>query len=121
MIAQSASRSQYTVHQLLDRGATPKDREELATSTGASTKLLLEWVNHIDLARIKGIGWKYADLLEAAGVDTMPKLAQHNAGNLHAKLVEINAAKELVRRLPTVDQPKTWLAEAKTLPHVITY
>ena len=55
-----------TTDQLLDKGATPKGREELAASTGISAKLLLEWVNHVDLERIKGIGWEYADLLEAA-------------------------------------------------------
>ena len=110
-----------TTEQLLDKGATAKGREELATSAGASMKLILEWVNHIDLERIKGIGWEYADLLEAAGVDTVPELAQRNADNLHAKLLEINAAKELVRRLPTADQLRTWVEEAKTLPRVITY
>ncbi|MEO7909646.1 MAG: DUF4332 domain-containing protein [Roseiflexaceae bacterium] len=110
-----------TTEQLLDKGATPKGREELAASTGANTKLILEWINHVDLERIKGIGWEYADLLEAAGVDTVPELAQRNANNLHAKLSEINAAKELVRRLPTADQVSRWVEEAKTLPRIITY
>jgi len=40
---------------------------------------------------------------------------------LHAKLSEINAAKELVRRLPTADQVSAWVEEAKTLPRVITH
>ncbi len=110
-----------TTEQLLNKGAAPKGREELAASTGASTKLILEWVNHIDLERIKGIGWEYADLLEAAGVDTVPELAQRNADNLHTKLSEINATKELVRRLPTAVQLRTWVEEAKTLPRIITY
>ena len=110
-----------TTQQLLDKGAAPKGREELAASSGVSAKLILEWVNHIDLERIKGIGWEYADLLEAAGVDTVPELAQRNADNLHTKLSEINAAKELVRRLPTADQLRTWVEEAKALPRIITY
>ena len=110
-----------TTEQLLDKGSAPKGREELASSTGVSAKLILEWVNHIDLSRIKGVGWEYADLLEAAGVDTVPELAQRNADNLHAKLSEINAAKELVRRLPAADQVSAWVEEAKTLPRLITY
>lgn len=110
-----------TTEQLLDKGAAPKGREELAASTGASAKLILEWVNHIDLERIKGIGWEYADLLEAAGVDTVPELAQRNADNLHTKLSEVNTAKALVRRLPTADQVNVWVEEAKTLPRIITY
>src|SRR5262245_56577238 len=59
-----------TTDDLLEKGASPKGREELAASTGISSKLILEWINHADLERIKGIGWEYADLLEAAGVDT---------------------------------------------------
>ena len=110
-----------TTEQLIEKGAAPKGREELATGTGISAKLILEWVNHADLGRIKGIGWEYADLLEAAGVDTVPELAQRNADNLHAKLSEINAAKELVRRLPSADQVSAWVEDAKTLPRVITY
>jgi len=107
--------------QLLDTGAVLKDREELAASTGASTKPILKWVNHIDLERIKGIGWEYADLLEVASVDTMPEMAQHNADNLHIRLSEVNTAKALVRRLPTADQVSKWVKEAKTLPRIITY
>ena len=110
-----------TTDQLLEKGASPQGRADLAASAGVSAKLILEWVNHADLARIKGIGWEYADLLEAAGVDTVPELAQRNADNLHAKLSEINAAKSLVRRLPTADQVGAWVAEAKTLERIVTY
>jgi len=110
-----------TTEQLLERGAVPQGRAELVASTGVTAKQILEWVNHCDLERIKGIGWEYADLLEAAAVDTVPELGQRNADNLHAKLGEINAAKALVRRLPTVDQVSAWVEEAKTLPRVITY
>ena len=71
---------------------------------------------------LRGVrGWEYADLLEAAGVDTVPELAQRNADNLHAKLGEINAAKEMVRRLPTAAQVSAWVEEAKTLPRMITH
>jgi hypothetical protein len=51
-----------------------------------SPKLILEWVNHADLMRVKGVGSEYADLLEAAGVDTVPELAQRNAASLAEKL-----------------------------------
>ena len=55
-----------TTDALLERGATPKGRETLAADTGISPKLILTWINHADLYRIKGIGSEYADLLEAA-------------------------------------------------------
>lgn len=110
-----------TVEALLKAGASPKGREELAEKTGISGKLILEWVNLADLFRIKGISEEYSDLLEEAGVDTVPELAQRNAENLHAKLQEVNAAKKLVRRLPAQSQVADWIQQAKALPRVLTY
>jgi predicted flap endonuclease-1-like 5' DNA nuclease len=110
-----------TTGALLKKGATPQGRQALAEETGISDKLILEWINHADLFRIKGVGEEYADLLEEAGVDTVPELAQRNPANLHAKLREVNAAKKLVRRLPTAAQVTEWTEQAKALPRVINY
>ena len=110
-----------TTEDLLEACKTPQGREELAEKTGISGKLLLEWTNLADLFRIKGIGEEYSDLLEEAGVDTVPELAQRNADNLHAKLAEVNAEKSLVRRLPAASQVADWVEQAKALPRVITY
>jgi predicted flap endonuclease-1-like 5' DNA nuclease len=110
-----------TVEALLKAGATPKGREELAEKTGIGGALILEWVNLADLYRIKGINEEYSDLLEEAGVDTVPELAQRNPENLHAKLAEVNAEKDLVRKLPGLSQVKSWVEQAKALDRVITY
>jgi predicted flap endonuclease-1-like 5' DNA nuclease len=110
-----------TTEALLETGATPAGRKELEETTGISGKLLLKWINRADLFRIKGVGEEYADLLEVAGVDTVPELAQRNPGNLAQKLVEINEEKNLVRRTPTPDQVKDWVEQAKQLPRVLTY
>ena len=106
---------------LLKKGSTKQGRQSLAELAGVSEKLVLEWVNHADLFRIKGIGPEYADLLEEAGVDTVMELAQRNPDNLYAKIVEVNAEKHLVRRLPTLNMIKAWVAQAKQLPRVIQY
>ena len=106
---------------LLKEGSTPKGREELATKTGISHKLILSWVNHVDLFRIKGVGEEYADLLEAAGVDTVPELAQRKAENLFPKLVTTNEAEKRVRKLPTLSWVADWIEQAKKLPRVIQY
>lgn len=110
-----------TTQALLAKGASPQGRGEIAEKTGISSKLILEWVNHVDLFRVKGIGGEYADLLEAAGVDTVPELGQRNPGNLHQKLVEVNQQKKLVRQLPSEKQVEDWVEQAKKLPRKITY
>jgi predicted flap endonuclease-1-like 5' DNA nuclease len=106
---------------LLEAGATPSGRKEIEEKTGISHSLILEWVNHVDLWRIKGVAEEYSDLLEEAGVDSVPELAQRRADNLHAKLVSVNQEKHLVRRLPTQGQVAKWIEEAKALPRVLTY
>lgn len=110
-----------TTEALLERGNTPKGRDEIAEKSGISGKLVLEWVNRADLFRIKGVGEEYSDLLENAGVDTVVELAQRNAENLFEKMVSVNQAKKLVRKLPTLDQVKSWVEQAKKLPRVVTY
>lgn len=70
---------------LLEAGSTRKGRDELAAKTEIASRLILEWVNHVDLFRVKGVGEEYADLLEASGVDTVPDLARRRADNLHKK------------------------------------
>jgi len=107
--------------ELLEKGATRKGRAELSDQTGISRKLILKWVNQVDLYRVPGIGSQYADLLEAAGVDTVPELAQRNPGNLHKKMVEVNDEKNLVRQAPAESQVEKWVTEAKALPRKITY
>jgi len=107
--------------ELLSKGSTPKGRQAIADGSGISPKLILEWVNHVDLFRINGVGEEYADLLEEAGVDTIPELAQRNSENLHAKLVEVNQKKKLVRQLPSESQVAQWIEQAGNLPRVITY
>ncbi len=111
----------FTTAQLLETGATPAGREELAEKSGISPKLILTWVNHCDLFRIKGVGPQYAELLEAAGVDTVVELAQRNPENLAVKLAEVNAEKNLVNRLPDEGGVTDWIEQAKELPRAVSY
>lgn len=110
-----------TTEAFLRAGATPEGRQELAEKIGVSADTVLKWVNRADLMRISGIGEQYSDLLEAAGVDTVPELARRNPENLHQKLAEINAEKRLVRRLPNQDMVANWIEQAKSLERVISY
>ena len=109
------------VEALLEQGATVKGRKTIAEKSGIAEALILQWVNHVDLFRIKGVGSEYADLLEAAGVDTVPELAQRKADNLVKKMTEVNEAKKLVRKLPVLKQVEEWVEQAKQLPRVIKY
>jgi len=75
----------------------------------------------VDLFRIKGVGSEFAELLEAAGVDTVPELANRNPGHLAAAMVKVNEEKKLTRRTPTEADVAKWVAEAKELPRMLSY
>ncbi len=109
------------VDDYLEATSTKKGRQNLAKETGIDEDQILTWANHVDLFRIKGVREQYGELLEAAGVDTVPELAQRNPDNLHAALKEINDEKQLVKRLPGRDQVADWIEQAKDLPRVLEY
>jgi len=110
-----------TVEQMLEQGASPKGRKAMAESTGIDAGKILDWVNMADLFRIKGVGTQFAELLKAAGIDTVVELSKRKPDNLTTKLSEVNTAKKLVRQVPAEKVVASWVAQAKTLPRVVKY
>ncbi|MGB1311339.1 MAG: DUF4332 domain-containing protein [Leucothrix sp.] len=110
-----------TVEALLKACSTSKGRRDLANTTGLEEKDILKWTNRADLARVKGIATQNADLLEAAGVDTVPELAQRNPDNLHAAILEENTRNKIVSKMASLNQVKDWVEQAKQLPRAINY
>ena len=99
---------------LLPLGSAPKGRTEISTQSEISCSLILEWINQIDLYRVKGVGSEYANLLKASGADTVVELAPRNPHNLIQKMAEVNKEKELVRRLPAQIQLRSGSRRQKT-------
>lgn len=110
-----------TTADLLDKADTKKGRDKLAEETGISEKLILKWANHADLFRIKGIAGQFAELLEAAGIDTVKELRHRVPANLHEKLVEVNEEKNLCNRVPSVAEIEKMIEQAKELEPRMTY
>ncbi|GAB5492328.1 MAG: DUF4332 domain-containing protein [Phototrophicaceae bacterium] len=110
-----------TVEGLLEKGADPKARKEIAEGTGLQLPKVLTLVNMADLFRIKGVGSQYAELLQAAGVNTVVELSKRKAENLHKKMLEINEEKKLTRQAPSDKVVSKWVEEAKELPRVVNY
>lgn len=110
-----------TTEQLLEKCAKPVGRKALAEATDISGKRILTWANHCDLMRIDGVGPQFAELLEAAGVDTVKELKHRKAENLQARLEEVNAEKNLVGRVPALKEVERMIAQAAELPDVMEY
>jgi predicted flap endonuclease-1-like 5' DNA nuclease len=106
---------------LLQNALTPKQRKQLADKTGLSEARILKFANMADLYRISGVGSEYSELLEAAGVDTVPELAKRNAANLTQAMATLNQEKKLTRQVPTESEVTKWIEQAKGLPRMLEY
>ncbi|MFV0376229.1 MAG: DUF4332 domain-containing protein [Mangrovibacterium sp.] len=116
-----ASAKVTTVEGLLETGASKGGRKKLAADSGIDEGKILDWVNMADLFRIKGVASQFAELLKAAGVDTVKELRTRNAENLHAKLVEVQAEKKITRAVPALSQVTDYIEQAKALEPVVTH
>ncbi|MEZ4473779.1 MAG: DUF4332 domain-containing protein [bacterium] len=106
---------------LLERAGTAKGRDALADETGISGKLILTWANMADLMRISGVGGQFAELLVAAGVDTVKELRTRNAANLAAKMEAVNAERQLTKGSVTEAKVQGWIDQAKTMEPAISH
>ena len=110
-----------TVEKLLVVAGGKKGRQTLAESTGIDESRILSWVNMAALFRINGVGPQFAELLHAAGVDTIKELRTRNAANLHAKIVEVNTAKNLANAVPALSRIEKFIEEAKGMEPAVTH
>lgn len=110
-----------TVEKLLETGCTKAGRKSLATETGIDEKQLLRYVNMADLFRVSGVASQYAELLKAAGVDTVKELRNRNADNLAAKMAEVNSRRKLVRMTPSAKVVSGWVSQAVALQPKVSH
>lgn len=110
-----------TTATLLDKAKDPRGRKALAAASGIAESRILKFANMADLMRLKGVGEEYAELLEAAGVDTVKELKNRNVANLTRAMVEANAKGNLVRLMPSEKTVAKWIAQAKTTQPMMTY
>jgi hypothetical protein len=106
---------------LLEAARTMRGRKTLAKMTGFDEKRVLYWANVADRMRIKGVRKEYAELLQAAGVDTVKELKYRNPANLAKAMAEANKKRKMVRLLPSEKLVCRWIENAKKLPLKITY
>jgi len=106
---------------LLDAAGTLKGRKLLSDRTGIDAKQLLCWANVADRMRVKGVSKEYAELLQAAGVDTVRELKHRNPAKLAARMAAANKQRKLVRLLPSEKVVGRWIEHARKLPLKISY
>jgi len=110
-----------TTERLLEAARTAKGRKALAEKTGFAEKQLLCWANGADRMRIPGISKEYAELLQAAGVDTVKELRYRSPANLVRAMADANKKRKMVRLLPSEKVVCRWIESAQKLELKIKY
>jgi predicted flap endonuclease-1-like 5' DNA nuclease len=108
-----------TTFQLLEKGAEPKARRELARATKIAEKTIDAWVQMADILRIKGVGPDVTRLLAACGVRTVAQLKTQDASKLSDEILKVNSKQHLSENPPSMEHLQAWIAQAQTLPIVL--
>ena len=108
----------YT-HQLLSAAGNSDKRQQFSETSGIEELTLTRLTCRADLARIKGIGAIFADMLELLNVDRVGKLAGQDPEKLHDALYTLNAAERFARRAPTPEEVDDWVMQARSLPKLV--
>jgi hypothetical protein len=110
-----------TTTKLLQAAGSPSGRKLLAEKTGLDAATILRCANMADRMRIKGVGREAAELLEAAGVDTVRELRYRNPANLADRMKASMTNAKLARPLPSQKVLARWIEGAKALKLEIRY
>ena len=117
-----ASAGIRTTDDLLAAGAKPYGRERIAAATGISSQLILEWVNHVDLMRIKGVGSEYTRPARGGRGRLARRARPAELANLVTTVQEVVAARpSIVRRIPSESELAAWIAQSKDLSKVVEH
>ncbi|MDY6802820.1 MAG: DUF4332 domain-containing protein [Cyanobacteriota bacterium] len=101
-----------TLEELLEKGSSLKDIEDLERVTEIDRNLILEWVQLADLFQIKGVAEEYSKLLEAVGVHTVEELKSQYPETLYSKMVKANRKERIVDKLPSLGMVRSWVSQA---------
>ena len=107
--------------QLLHAAGPFRARVVLSGKTGIDMASLAYLVKRADLARVKGVGATFADMLEVIGVDSVERLAGWASDALHRTLLDFNRDESFARRAPTLDEVTAWVDQARKLPVLIDH
>jgi nucleotidyltransferase/DNA polymerase involved in DNA repair len=104
-----------TTRDLLIKGRSFHNQQLIARQTGIQLVKIRQWVNQVNMYRVRGVGERYANLLGRSGVNSLNELARFKPQDLHRRLAQRNSALNLVRKLPSQNQVGKWVYQANSL------
>lgn len=91
------------------------NEEKMTAMVGAPLEALTDIEGLSDLSGLRGIGPKYKELLNAAGFNSIYKLAECDAEDLIRRVVETNKKAMIVKQSPPRSRIISWQYNAKNI------
>ena len=104
---------------LYEKCTTLEGRLAVSKKSKISLKLVLRWINKLDLLRLEGIGADFWKLLETSDIISVDMLARQNPNELLQKFEKINHEKNITKRNPSLWEVENWISQAKILPKLM--
>lgn len=99
-----------TTSDMMKAWLDPIARAKVTAGAGLDEAQLTRMVSMARMARTKGVGPKYADLLVTAGVIGRKSLSKHTPAGLVKRLADVNASKRTPGPVPTLREVEGWFA-----------
>lgn len=89
--------------------------EDHESTTESTEKVDATPVSENDLGELDGVGPKYQELLQAAGINSVSMLSSESPADLLDKLNTVNMEKEITKRPPTIENVEAWINQVNKL------
>lgn len=108
-----------TVSELMAKSQTQEDRDELARRADIPVGHINNWASMLDLTRVEGIGYQYAELLTYSGIKSLEDFRKRNPTNLHETMKEVNASKHFTSLVPSATMLTELIDKSKKLTNIV--
>ena len=102
-----------TTNDMITAWLDPVMRAKLTASAGLDEEQVKRMASMARMARTKGVGPKYADILVSAGVIGSRSLSKHTPEGLVKHLAQVSAARKSTGPVPTLREVESWFATLK--------
>lgn len=100
-----------TTSEMMNAWLDPVRRAQVAASSGLSEEQFKRMVSLARMARMEGVGPRYAELLVTAGVIGTNSLSKHTPEALVKHLEEVSVAQHLSGPIPTIGEVGAWFEQ----------
>lgn len=108
-----------TLPEFLASSQTQEQRDQLSRRTGIGIGYIDNWATMLDLSRVEGIGFQFAELLTYSGVKSVDDFRKRNPHYLHETMKEVNDQKHFTHVVPSEQMLSEYIQKSKQITNIV--